>query len=92
MIEGGGRSGPGEIPWSGTLMHGEGFGVSPDVYVSGACVPPRAFSDSMSNGPGDLLGINHTSLHLVLQELGASLTCRVLAFTAFLINACRISP
>lgn len=73
-------------------MHGEGFGVSPDVCVSGACVPPRAFSDSMSNGPGDLLGINHTSLHPVLQELGASLTCRVLAYTALLINACRIGP
>lgn len=71
MIERGEQSGPGKILWSWTLLFMEDLVLAMHIYVSGACVHLSAFSDSMSKEPGDLLGINQTSLHLVVWELGA---------------------
>lgn len=64
-------------------VHGAGHssrsGVCRKANVSGARVPPSAFPDSISKRPGDALGVHPTPLHLVWQELGAILTCRMMA-------------
>lgn len=62
--KGRGHSAPGETPRSRTLIF-MGKGVALPTHICGccSCVHLSALPDSASEGPGNLLGFNHGSLH-----------------------------